>query len=44
MLEETRSDDLRHVGGSPSRTEAAAKLTGQALYVSDMTLPGLLHA
>ncbi len=44
MLEDATPDTLRHVGGSPDRTEAAAKLTGQALYVSDMTLPGMLYA
>jgi CO/xanthine dehydrogenase Mo-binding subunit len=44
MLENTRPEDLRHIGGSPERTEAVAKLTGQATYVSDMTLPGMLYA
>jgi CO/xanthine dehydrogenase Mo-binding subunit len=44
MLEDATPDTLKHVGGSPDRIEAAAKLTGQALYVSDMTLPGMLYA
>jgi CO/xanthine dehydrogenase Mo-binding subunit len=44
MLEDATPSSLKHVGGSPDRLEAAAKLTGQALYVSDMTLPGMLYA
>ena len=35
---------LRQIGKSPVRHDVADKLTGAALYVSDMTLPGMLHA
>jgi len=31
------------IGGSLLRADAVAKVTGQARYVEDMTLPGLLH-
>ena len=32
------------VGASARRVEVAAKLTGDAVYTSDMALPGMLHA
>ena len=44
MLETVNSETLRQVGRSPVRSDAADKLTGAAIYVSDMTLPGMLHA
>jgi len=33
-----------YVGGSVNRVDAVAKVTGSAVYVHDMTLPGMLHA
>ena len=44
MLETSNPSALRHVGHSPARQEGPDKLTGAAVYVSDMTLPGMLHA
>ena len=44
MFETANVQTLRHVGHSPARQDAEAKLTGEALYVGDMTLPGMLHA
>ncbi len=44
MLETANSNTLRQIGHSPVRHDVADKLTGAALYVSDMTLPGMLHA
>ena len=44
MLETANSESLRQVGRSPTRSDAADKLTGAAIYVSDMTLPGMLYA
>ena len=44
MLETANSETLRQIGRSPVRHDVADKLTGAALYVSDMTLPGMLHA
>jgi CO/xanthine dehydrogenase Mo-binding subunit len=35
---------LEHIGVSRDRREATAKLTGEAVYTSDMSLPGMLHA
>jgi aldehyde oxidoreductase len=32
------------IGGDALRTDAVAKVTGQAKYVQDISLPGLLHA
>ncbi len=32
------------IGGSALRTDSLEKVTGQALYVEDMTMPGMLHA
>ncbi|MHB1405709.1 MAG: xanthine dehydrogenase family protein molybdopterin-binding subunit [Desulfitobacteriaceae bacterium] len=40
-MTETR---YRHVGHSPDRQEAQEKVTGRALYVHDMELPGMLYA
>jgi len=44
MLETANSESLRQVGRSPTRSDAADKLTGAAIYVSDMILPGMLYA
>jgi CO/xanthine dehydrogenase Mo-binding subunit len=44
MLETLNPSALRHVGHSPARQEGTDKLTGAAVYVSDMTLPGMLQA
>ncbi|MDR7855268.1 xanthine dehydrogenase family protein molybdopterin-binding subunit [Tissierella sp.] len=35
---------FRHIGKSPDRAEALEKVTGRAIYVHDMELPGMLHA
>jgi CO/xanthine dehydrogenase Mo-binding subunit len=34
---------MRHVGAAVPRKEARAKLTGEARYVDDVRLPGMLH-
>jgi CO/xanthine dehydrogenase Mo-binding subunit len=44
MLETANSETLRQIGRSPVRHDVADKLTGAALYVSDMILPGMLYA
>jgi CO/xanthine dehydrogenase Mo-binding subunit len=44
MLETVNPETLRQIGHSPVRHDVADKLTGAALYVSDMTLPGMLYA
>ena len=35
---------FRHIGKSPDRAEALEKVTGRAIYVHDMELPGMLYA
>ena len=44
MLEETRNEDLKRVGKRDRRVDTLPKLTGEGLYVSDMSLPGMLWA
>jgi CO/xanthine dehydrogenase Mo-binding subunit len=44
MHEDAKPEALRYVGHEQERADAAAKLTGQAVYVSDMSMPGMLHA
>jgi CO/xanthine dehydrogenase Mo-binding subunit len=44
MLERTDPADLRYVGKSAPRAEGVEKLTGQAVYASDLAFPGMLHA
>ncbi len=44
MYENTKTDDLAHVGKQERRQEAVAKITGDAVYTGDMVLPGMLHA
>ncbi len=36
--------EFRHIGKSPDRAEALEKVTGRAMYVHDMEMPGMLHA
>ncbi len=36
--------DLRYVGKPVSREDGVAKVTGTALFVHDLSLPGMLHA
>ncbi len=38
------NDGLNVVGKSTSRLDGRAKVTGEAQYTSDVTLPGMLHA
>ncbi len=44
MLEHTDPRQLKHVGADRERSEVVAKLTGEAVYASDMAFPGMLHA
>lgn len=44
MLEHTPAKDLKYVGASEPRAEMTAKITGEAIYASDMAFPGMLHA
>ena len=44
MLENTNPRDLAHVGKGERRLEAIAKVTGDAVYTSDMAFPGMLYA
>ena len=44
MLENSDPRTLKHVGASRDRSEVTAKLTGEAVYASDMAFPGMLHA
>jgi CO/xanthine dehydrogenase Mo-binding subunit len=44
VLENSDPATLEHVGASRDRSEVTAKLTGEAVYVSDMSFPGMLHA
>ena len=44
MRETKDSSQLRYIGTAALRSEANEKLTGSATYVSDMVLPGMLHA
>ncbi len=44
MRENLDPESLRHVGKSEARVEATEKVTGQALYASDLEMPGMLHA
>jgi CO/xanthine dehydrogenase Mo-binding subunit len=43
MFDEVATKDLKHVGHNAGRPDMTEKLTGEALYVSDMILPGMLH-
>ena len=44
MYENIPKESLNFVGKITKRIDAGEKLTGQATYVSDMELPGMLHA
>jgi CO/xanthine dehydrogenase Mo-binding subunit len=44
MFEDTNPTDLSYVGRKATRPDMVEKLTGEAMYVSDMELPGMLHA
>ncbi|HRY79335.1 MAG TPA: xanthine dehydrogenase family protein molybdopterin-binding subunit, partial [Spirochaetia bacterium] len=44
MFDQVRPEDLAYVGKDSGRIDATEKLTGEALYVSDMTVPGMLYA
>lgn len=44
MFEHIDTKNLQCVGHSPKRQEAKIKLTGAAVYTSDMSFPGMLHA
>jgi len=44
MFDDSRPEDLKYVGKPSGRPDMAEKLTGEATFVSDMTLPGMLHA
>jgi CO/xanthine dehydrogenase Mo-binding subunit len=44
MLETIPARDLKHVGNKTDRLDSKVKLTGQATYVADMIVPGMLYA
>ncbi len=44
MFEPTTPAPLRHIGADAPRVEAVEKITGKAIYASDMILPGMLYA
>src|SRR6056297_855330 len=44
MLETVPASDLTSVGHKTRRVDSIEKLTGEATYVSDMVLPGMLYA
>ncbi len=44
MRDAIDTGDLMHVGRVRDRSEAVAKLTGEAVYASDLAFPGMLHA
>jgi len=44
MFDEVETTSLRHVGRDAIRVDAREKLTGEAIYASDMVLPGMLYA
>ncbi len=44
MLEDARPEELRCVGCHAGKEDSREKLTGEAVFVSDMRLPGMLYA
>ncbi len=44
MLETVKNESLKYVGKPTERIDVKEKVTGQAVYVSDMVLPGMLYA
>jgi CO/xanthine dehydrogenase Mo-binding subunit len=44
MFDTIKTADLSFVGKKAGRPDLVEKLTGEAVFVSDMSLPGMLHA
>ncbi|MFW5689274.1 MAG: hypothetical protein ACOC1U_06870, partial [Spirochaetota bacterium] len=44
MLEAVPAAELKHVGKKNDRLDSKVKVTGQAVYVADMIVPGMLYA
>ncbi len=44
MLDTAAASELKYVGKVTRRVDTIEKVTGQAMYVSDMILPGMLYA
>ena len=44
MFDQVSAAELKYVGRKTRRIDAVEKLTGDAMYVSDMTVPGMLYA
>lgn len=44
MYENTDPKDLKFVGADVPRVETLQKVTGDAVYAGDLTMPGMLHA
>ena len=44
MREKTNPAELAHIGKGERRLEAVAKVTGDAMFTSDMAFPGMLYA
>ncbi|TFG82157.1 MAG: xanthine dehydrogenase family protein molybdopterin-binding subunit, partial [Spirochaetales bacterium] len=44
MFDDVKTADLIYVGKKAGRPDMVEKLTGEATFVSDMELPGMLHA
>src|SRR5271157_5564447 len=44
MREKTNPAELAHIGKGERRLEAVAKVTGDAVFTSDMAFPGMLYA
>ena len=44
MYENADPKTLKHVGSVEPRSEGIQKVTGQAVYASDMIMPGMLYA
>src|SRR6056297_1348923 len=44
MLDTATASELKHVGRETRRVDTIEKVTGQATYVSDMSVPGMLYA
>jgi CO/xanthine dehydrogenase Mo-binding subunit len=44
MFDAVKTADLAYVGKKAGRPDMIEKLTGEAMFVSDMELPGMLHA
>ncbi len=44
MFEDIKPADLSYVGKKAGRPDMVEKLTGEAMFVSDMEFPGMLHA